>query len=225
MSDPSAAGPLSDTRVLDPLPIEVPRPMVLMRLGYRRPSQVPEKTTRLLDEVTLRARDLLAPKAIYGVAEVAAPEPGLLAIGGTLRTGSASVRERLRDCRRAVVFVATVGGAIEAWTHELMDRDELTRALLADAFASSAAIALGLELEQVAARRLSEEGLTATKRYAPGYGDWALHDQAPLLALLDARRIGVTLTEDHLMIPAKSISGVIGGRGNGPAAGGGDALA
>ena len=88
----------------------------------------------------------------------------------------------------------------------------MSRGLLADAFASSAAIALGLEVETIAARALGEEGLAATKRYAPGYGDWTLDSQGPLFALLDAPRIGITLTEDFLMIPAKSISGVIGGR-------------
>ena len=88
----------------------------------------------------------------------------------------------------------------------------MTRGLLADAFASSAAIALGLEMETIAARDLAEERLAPTKRYAPGYGDWSLADQAPLCALLDTGRIGITLTEDFLMLPAKSISGVIGGR-------------
>ena len=32
--------------VLDPLPVEVPRPLVLLRLGYRRPDQVPARTVR-----------------------------------------------------------------------------------------------------------------------------------------------------------------------------------
>ena len=88
----------------------------------------------------------------------------------------------------------------------------MTRGLLADAFASSAAIALGLEVEKLAARLLASENLVATRRFAPGYGDWSLADQAPLCALLDAARIGIALTEDFLMLPAKSITGVIGGR-------------
>jgi cobalamin-dependent methionine synthase I len=55
-------------------------------------------------------------------------------------------------------------------------------------------------------------GLQPTKRYAPGYGDWELSSQTALLSLVDAGRIGIRLTGDFLMIPAKSISGVIGGR-------------
>jgi hypothetical protein len=212
MTTPPAPGARPKAQVVDPLAIEVSRPMVLLRLGYRRPSQVPEKTSRLLDEVIARARGLLDPKAVYDIVDVAVPEPGVVAIGGTLRARSASVHVRLAGCRRAVVFAATVGPAVERWGHELLDAGEMTRGLLADTYASSAAIALGLEVETIATRLLAEEGLAATKRYAPGYGDWPLSDQGPLCALVDARRIGITLTEEFLMIPAKSISGVIGGR-------------
>lgn len=203
---------MSPIQIADPLPVTVPRPMVLMRLGYRRPAQVPEKTRLLIDEIMAAGRTLLRPRAIYGVFDAAIPEPGVCLLAGAARAMSRSLQERLLGCRRAVLFAATIGPEADAWIHDLTDRGEMTRGLLADAFASSAAIALGLEVERIAARLLAGEGLVPTKRHAPGYGDWALSDQAPLCALVDGGRIGITLTEDFLMIPAKSISGVIGGR-------------
>ncbi len=203
---------MTQIRVADLLSIEVSRPMVLMRLGYRRPVQVPERTARLIDEIMDRGRSLLRPRAIYGAFDASTPEPGLCVIGGSIRATSRSLHERLHGCRRAVLFAATIGPEVETWCHDLMRDGQMTRVLLADAFASSAAIALGLEVETIAVGLLAEEGLTATKRYAPGYGDWSLADQAPLHALLDAGRIGIALTEDFLMLPAKSITGVIGGR-------------
>ncbi len=203
---------MTPTRIVDPLPVQVPRPMVLLRLGYRRPAQVPEKVATILDDTMAKGRVLLAPRAVCGTFDVATPGPGVILIGGTLRSASRSLHERLAGCRRAVLFAATIGEAVETWARDQMDAGEMTRGLLADAFASSAAIALGLEVETIAARALAEETLTPTKRYAPGYGDWSLADQAPLHALLDAGCIGITLTEDFLMLPAKSISGVIGGR-------------
>lgn len=209
---PATPRPSAEVHVLDPLPISVARPMVLMRLGYRRPAQVPERTSHMIVEVMEKGRDLLAPRVIYGEFEVSTSPPDRTEIGGALRASSRSLCERLAGCRRAVLFAATIGPALESWGRELLDAEETTRALLVDAFASSAAIALGTEVEKVVERRLAEAGLSATKRYAPGYGDWSLADQAPLHALLDAGRIGIALTEDHLMIPAKSISGVIGGR-------------
>ena len=203
---------MSQVRIADPLPIEVSRPMVLLRLGYRRPAQVPERTARLIGEIMDRGRSLLRPRAIYGRFDASTPEPGVSLISGTFRASSQSLYERLQGCRRAILFAATIGPEVETWCHELMQEGQMTRGLLADAFASSAAIALGLAVETIAARVLAEEGLAAMKRYAPGYGDWSLGDQAPLCALIDVGRVGIALTEDCLMLPAKSISGVIGGR-------------
>ena len=197
---------------VDPLPIEVARPMVLLRLGYRRPSQVPEKIARLIDEVMERGRSLLEPKAVWTEVEVTAPEPGLMVLGGVVRTRSRSVHTRFSSCSAAAVFAATIGPGIDRLGHEWMEAGEMTRALLIDAYGSSAATALGLELERIVAAGFDAKDLRVTKRYAPGYGDWDLSDQQPLLSLLDVASIGVTLTEDHLMLPAKSISGLIGGR-------------
>jgi hypothetical protein len=202
--------------VLDPLPIVVPRPLVLLRLGYRRPAQVPEKTARLLGEVMERGRTLLAPRAVLGEVAVAIGPSGAVALGGSLRPASRSLGERLAGCDTAVLFAATIGGALEAWGRELLEGGRMTLALLADAYASSAAIALGTEVETLVGRRFAGRGLAPGKRYAPGYGDWGLEDQGPLCALLGAERIGITVTPDNLMLPAKSISGVIGGRRRGP---------
>jgi hypothetical protein len=198
-------------RLFDPLPIDVPRPLVLLRLGYRHSGQVPEKTARLLDEVIAHGQPLLAPRGICGTFEVT-KDREMTVVGGALRSPSRSLAERLDGCARAVLFAATIGSALEDWIRSLNDSGELTRALLADAYGSSAAIALGTSLEMAVASDFRALGLTPTKRYAPGYGDFELEAQAPLIALVEAGRIGITLTPEHLMLPGKSISGVIGGR-------------
>jgi len=190
--------------------IDVGRPMVLLRLGYRRPSQVSERVSRLIDEVMEEGRGLLAAAAVDGLFDVETGD-GQTVIGGALRSASRSLYERMSGCRRAVLFAATIGQGIEDWLRGMLAADNLSRALLADAFASSAAIALGLEMERRAEALLRECGLAPTKRYAPGYGDWELSSQGPLLALLGSGRIGITLSEDFLMTPSKSVSGVIGG--------------
>lgn len=201
----------ASSRVIDPLPIQVSRPLVLLRLGYRQAGQVPPRTARLLDEVIGQSEPLLAPRAVCAAFDVVASDEGI-AIGGALRSASQSLRERLEGCRRAVLFAATIGPTLEERVHSLDAAGEMSRALLADAYASSAAIALGMAMEGVAERLFQDLQLDATRRYAPGYGDWELSCQEPLLDLVDASRIGIRLTDGFLMLPAKSISGVIGGR-------------
>src|SRR5712675_59307 len=118
-------------RLLDPLPIEVPRPLVLLRLGYRHAGQVPEKTSRLLDEVISQGKPMLAPRAVSGTFDVTR-EGEVYVVGDALRSQSRSLAERLDGCSRAALFAATIGPALEDWTRTLNDAGELTRALLAD---------------------------------------------------------------------------------------------
>ena len=213
--DPAAAG----RRILDPLPVTVSRPLVLLRLGYRTATQVPEKTSRLLDEEIAACAPLLWARAVLASFPVER-DGTALRLGGRLESAGRTLRERLEGCGTAWLFAATIGDGIERRAVDLSDRGELTRSLLVDAYGSAAAIALGLALEEAVARECAPLGLQATKRTAPGYGDFDLEAQRPLVELLDAASIGITLTEDCLMLPAKSISGVVGGRpagaGRGP---------
>ena len=198
-------------QILDHLPLPVSRLLVLLRLGYRSATQVPEKITRLLDEEIAACAPLVKGRAVAASFEIV-PEDEALAIGGRLRSASRSLRERLAGCRVAYLFAATIGDEVERRASSLSDSGEMTRSLLADAYGSAAAIALGLALEETVARDCAPHGLAATKRTAPGYGDFELEAQRPLVDLLNARAIGITVTEDFLMLPAKSISGVVGGR-------------
>src|SRR5262245_22612086 len=131
---------MPDIVKVEEVAVEVSRPMLLMRLGYRRPSQVPDRTARLIDEIMTRGRSLLEPRAVHTRVDAATPEPGVSVIGGVLRAASASLHERLLGCRRAFLFAATIGEKVEGWSQGLMEEDQMTRGLLADAFASSAAI-------------------------------------------------------------------------------------
>ncbi|HXH27983.1 MAG TPA: hypothetical protein VNL37_02995, partial [Candidatus Polarisedimenticolia bacterium] len=84
MTPPAPIDPSADAaaRVLDPVPIEVPRPMVLLRLGYRRPSQVPERTARLIAGVMEEGRRLLQPRAIVSEVDVLLEEEGSVVLPG-----------------------------------------------------------------------------------------------------------------------------------------------
>ena len=59
-------------------------------------------------------------------------------------------------------------------------------------------------------RQMDEFGLKITNRYSPGYCNWPVSDQQILFLLLPEKFCGVTLTGSSLMIPIKSVSGVIG---------------
>jgi hypothetical protein len=63
-------------------------------------------------------------------------------------------------------------------------------------------------------KRLIEQivplGWSSTNRYSPGYCDWHVAEQHSLFSLLPEGFCGITLTPSALMVPIKSISGIIG---------------
>ena len=197
--------------VLDRLALTVARPMVLLRLGYRRASQVPPRTSELLDAISAEGGEIVAPRAVCARCPVKATQDGRIAIGELLSTSSRSLAGGLERCSEAWLFAATLGPAVDAWIESLAAADEMARTLLADAWASAAAIQLGLDMEALMGRRLRAAGLVPGRRCAPGYGDWELSAQQPILRHLEAGRIGITLSGDGMMAPLKSVSGVVGG--------------
>ena len=59
--------------------------------------------------------------------------------------------------------------------------------------------------------QLKEEGKLLRTRVSPGYGDISLTMQREVFAALDCeRKIGITLNDDLLMSPSKSVTAIAG---------------
>jgi hypothetical protein len=189
--------------VLDRLALTVARPMVLLRLGYRRASQVPPRTSQLLDTISAEGGKTLAPRAVCARCPVAATQDGRIVIGELLSTSSRSLAGGLKRCSEAWLFAATLGPSVDAWIESLSARDEMARTLLADAWASAAAIQLGLDMEALLGRRLR-------RPIGPGplCPDTAIGSCPPSSRFwgTSGRPIGITLSEDGMMAPLKSVS-------------------
>lgn len=117
-------------------------------------------------------------------------------------------RKMLADCQSMAVLVCTLGATFDTWERQLQARDMAQALLLngcANAYVEAACDAAEAEIQA----RLPEKYLT--DRFSPGYGDLPLSMQGDLLAWTDAtRRLGVTLTESHLLNPIKTVTAIIG---------------
>ena len=56
----------------------------------------------------------------------------------------------------------------------------------------------------------NSNGTDVTLRYSPGYCDWDITQQRVLFQAMDSAPLGVSLTDECLMVPRKSVSGIIG---------------
>lgn len=116
----------------------------------------------------------------------------------------------LEGCDEAVLMALTLGVEVE----KVLMRTEVTDmsdALVMDVCASSAVEAAADDFELQLSGELLPESRFLTNRFSPGYGDFELSHQRPILELLNASRAaGITLTPTSLMVPRKSVTAVMG---------------
>lgn len=139
----------------------------------------------------------------------AAPR-GLALEGAELVLEGRDIARHLAGARACALMAVTLGAESE---RELARRGALsvTDALLYDAACTSLVESAADAVQADIAAHAAGRGLFAGDRFSPGYGDFPLAAQRPLLAAVDAgRRIGLTATEDSLLVPRKSVTAVVG---------------
>jgi hypothetical protein len=120
------------------------------------------------------------------------------------------IPKRLRKSVTLAVFVTTVGPYVEKWSHEVMADGDMMKGYIIDTAGSELAEQAADWLEVKLQETISERGWKITSRYSPGYCDWVVAEQHKLFSLLPEKFCGITLTPSALMVPIKSVSGVIG---------------
>lgn len=196
---------LSVKRYLAP-PID--RREVLRYAGMRAPSAEVEA---LLDEVLCEAQNLFS----YRIACRTFP---LTLSGDALSFGFAEVCSRdlakcLAGCDGVTVFAATVGGEVD----RAIKKNGLlspAKALLLEALGSERVEALCDAFCNDLKADHAERGGDVRPRFSPGYGDLPLSLQRDIFRVLDCERaLGLTLGESLLMTPKKSVTAIVGVKG------------
>ena len=107
-----------------------------------------------------------------------------------------------------LLMAATLSGAADQLIHRAGVSD-MTSSLAMDALASAAIEQVCNRAEEHFRERLPD--VYFTWRYSPGYGDLPLSLQPQMLQLLDAQKhLGLTVTPEHILIPRKSVTALIG---------------
>ncbi|MEE3362308.1 MAG: vitamin B12 dependent-methionine synthase activation domain-containing protein [Anaerovoracaceae bacterium] len=121
-----------------------------------------------------------------------------------------AIKKHLAGCRKMVLMAVTLGAGVDRAIRAAGAGDAAMQVFL-DTGASVLADDLCGAFSDMIRDELPEDLPFMTGRYSPGYGDLPLEYQDRLTALLDTqRKIGLTVTESHLMLPRKSVTAIIG---------------
>ena len=122
---------------------------------------------------------------------------------------SGKLARHMMGCHAAYLACATLGAGFDAFQRRQAAASGAA-GLIVQAI-GAAAIEQWMDATEDVLRNELASGETLVPRYSPGYGDFPLAAQQPLLALLDAPlKAGVSLTAASLMVPTKSVSAIIG---------------
>jgi hypothetical protein len=189
--------------------IAVHRTRVARALGYR---ELPEVVANLIDDLLprvnrrlrIRCGVALLPGEILRVCE------DTIECAGTTFSTGALIAGRLGKCRTLALFAATIGPEVEKWSRELMAGPDMLSGFVVDIIGSESVEHVVDLLEDKLASQVRWRHWTLTNRYSPGYCGWPVTEQHKLFALLPPDFCGITLTPHALMVPLKSVSGIIG---------------
>jgi hypothetical protein len=197
--------------VPDPARLDIDPKPIYRALGYRNAS-VPELVTGLVDDILRKAIFLVSPRCTVAIA----PDEGLAFEKNSLSCHRVTlhtqpiITKRLKKSSRIALFVCSLGSALEEWSKAELSEGDLLKGYTIDAAASAYVETVADWMEHELERVVSPRGWKQTNRYSPGYCDWSVSEQQKIFSFFPPSPSGVVLTDSSLMIPIKSVSGVIG---------------
>ena len=124
---------------------------------------------------------------------------------GEVEFVSKNLVKNLSGCEECAVFAVTLGVEVDTWIRRYTVTDMAKAAVLQ----ACAAVLVEELCDQVEEELKSQGNLKA--RFSPGYGDLSLAYQKDVLQMLDAtRKIGVTINDEYMMLPLKSVTAIVG---------------
>lgn len=123
---------------------------------------------------------------------------------------SQNLSRNLQDCEKVLLLAATLGAQVDRLIQKY-SRLDMAKAVILQAAAAAILEEYCDEKNRELQQKAEEQGWYFRPRFSPGYGDFPIDFQKPLLAMLSAqKRIGVTTTESGMLVPVKSVTAVIG---------------
>lgn len=187
----------------------VEKKQVLSRIGYGDAENISSRIDSLVDDYIDNYHEFIMPSSACVYRDIGEVSAGHVRIG-EVTFESGILARLLQRCQRVAVFALTIGGYLEELVAYLSAEGMVLPATILDAVGSGAVEKLAGEIAAKIKHQAEAEGLVVSRRFSPGYCDWDITQQKKLFQLLNSNTAGVTLTQNMVMTPRKSISGIIG---------------
>jgi len=190
--------------------VDIDRQQVLQAIGYDADCEPPARTVSLVNEYLENTNQLVDVSYSYIIRDVEWVQGSISFIEGSIIFKSQVIARLLERCEKVAMFALTIGNHLEEMVCQLARDKFVLQASVLDAVGSVAAEKVADFVQNRISEVVSAKGFCTSQRFSPGYCDWNIGQQRMLFWALDGDTVGIRLTGRCLMIPQKSISGIIG---------------
>lgn len=177
-------------------------------LGFGR-SAVDERTLGMITDAFASLESVVGFRSVCRTFDMSVKDDGTILAAG-MEIKSKSLCRNLKDCKKIVLFGATLGTGVD----RLISRHSIINMAQAVVLQACAAALLeeycDIEQEKIGSI-MKKEGLYLRPRFSPGYGDFDISYQEPIIRILECpKKIGLSMTDSYMMTPTKSVTALIG---------------
>lgn len=205
-------GPVNITYDFHDLPISTE--MIETMMGYNG-EHAPEPIPGTIQEVLYEAAgfsDIRGGYMMVSDIRISADKKNVL-LGDKLLLTDKIITSSLREAETFIIFLFTAGIQYEIRSRDRMLHDDQIKGYVIDILGSIVVELAVDRMRQDLENQLAAASLKMTNPYSPGYCGWPVSDQSKLFSFFPDGFAGITLSESSLMIPIKSVSGIIGAGG------------
>lgn len=196
----------------DSIPAVPKKEMILARLGFKNNITLLENDQRaFLEEGITRGLSLCHPKGVFGRFKIVEKVEDRIILDNDLALQSRSLAKLLDRSCEVVLMAATVGKEVVEESLSQVQGGDAALGVIIDSTASQTADAAITWIMECVDKLVRREGKRVTKhRYSPGFGDLSLINQKAIFEMLDLSRLGLGITDKHMLVPEKSVIAIIG---------------
>ncbi|MBQ4282444.1 MAG: methionine synthase, partial [Lachnospira sp.] len=162
----------------------------------------------LMDTGERKLLSTARPGYIYKAFETELCNQGVALKGTNLVLFGESIKEHLKDCKKAVLMAVTISADVDRLLR-VTQLENMAEAVVIDSLASVAVEQVCDKVEE----KIKEEFMSGymTFRFGVGYGDFPITQQKDFVKVLQADKyIGLHVTSSGILTPTKSVTAVIG---------------
>ena len=192
--------------------LPTPKDRIYSRLGFAKGiTKLDDKQRNEVEDYIEQALEIVQLKGAGVILPIKEIEASKISLKEEINFESEALAQFLADSKEVLLMAATAGSKIVEVISEDSAGKDITAAVVFDAVASEMADGALSWIINYFNRQLSRESKQLTpKRFSAGYGDFLLENQKIIYDVLKLEQLGISLSDNYLLIPEKSVTAVAG---------------